>query len=158
MGWLRLLWWVFVATIGLTCLVAAALVILWSITHGLRNRGRGELQLRFAAADVLVSDTLAESYGRASLGPNQARGNGVLAVTREQLFFMLYTPTRRLEIPLADVREVSLVRSHLGKASDTDLLLVRFAVAAGEDAIAWRTHDPGAWKLRLDQLLQARAV
>ncbi len=102
--------------------------------------------------DILLTETLALSFGQQSKGVMQARGNGALALTRGELYFVMYAPERELRIPLASVQGTSLVRSHLGKAQGVDLLHVRFDDGGADDSIAWRVPNPIDWKTQLDAL------
>lgn len=132
--------------------LAAVVIALRKFLHGLRVRGQAALDRRFARSDVILSELMAQSYGEQSRGVTQARGNGALALTKDELFFMLYVPERELRIALASIEDVSNPRSHLGKTSGAKLLHVRFKRDAGEDAVAWRVPDPEAWKAELDAL------
>lgn len=132
--------------------VLLLLLVLRQFAQSLRARGRAEIDKRYPAAEVLLSETLAQSFGQQSKGVVQARGNGALALTNSELFFGMYVPDRELKIPLASIKAVSLVRSHLGKTQGTDLLHVRYETEGAEDAIAWRVPKPAAWKAKLDEL------
>ena len=137
--------------LGAASLVALVLAVMY-VAKTLRKRGRAEIDRRFPAADVLLSETLAQSYGQQSRGATQARGNGALALTTCEHFFLLYVPERELRIPLSDITAVSHPRGHLGKTGGVKLLHVAFTTPDGEDAIAWRVPDPEAWKAKLDTL------
>lgn len=142
-----------VLIVGCSLLFLVVLVVaLRAFTQSLRARGRRAIDERFPPSDVLLAETLAQSYGERSRGVTQARGNGALALTKGELFFALYLPARDLSIPLASIRDVSIVRSHLGKTSGAKLLHVRFVKDGGEDAVAWRVPDPDAWKTKIDAL------
>lgn len=139
--------------IGLTVLcVAVVLLGLRQFTQGLRKRGREAIARRHPDSDVVLSETLAQSFGLQSLGAAQLRGSGALALTSGELFFLMYAPTREVVIPLASIDAVTLPRSHLGKTQGVELLHVRYTVDGAEDAIAWRVPDPRAWKAKLDEL------
>ncbi|MBK9001865.1 MAG: hypothetical protein IPM35_39585 [Myxococcales bacterium] len=131
--------------------VVVLVVVARQFVHRLRARGRAALE-RFAPSDVVLSELMAQSYGEESRGATQARGNGALALTKDELFFLLYVPERELRIPLASIEAVTMPRSHLGKTSGAKLLHVRFRRDAGQDAVAWRVLDPEAWKFQLDAL------
>jgi len=118
----------------------------------LRARGRSHIEARYPAADVLLLETLAQSFGEESRGPAQLRGSGALALTPTELCFLLYVPKRELRVPIASIESVSFVRSHLGKTQFTDLLHVRHLKDGKSDAIAWRLPDPTVWKAKLDEL------
>ena len=142
-----------VLIVGCSLLFLIVLVVaLRAFTQSLRARGRRQIDKRYPSSDVLLAETLAQSYGEQSRGVTQARGNGALALTKGELFFGMYLPERELSIPIASIRDVSIVRSHLGKTSGAKLLHVRFVKDGGEDAVAWRVPDPDAWKAKIDAL------
>ncbi len=139
--------------VGIACLVVLPVAV-WYMAKRLRARGRRAIAERFPATEVLLAETLAQSYGQQSLGVIQARGSGALALTSNEIYFLLYVPERELRIPLPSVKAVSIVRSHLGKSGGVDLLHVLFTTSdGGEDAIAWRLPKPDAWKARIEALL-----
>jgi len=84
--------------LGAASLIAMVLAVMY-VAKTLRKRGRAEIDRRFPAADVLLAETLAQSYGQQSRGATQARGNGALALTTGEIFFLLYVPERELRIP-----------------------------------------------------------
>ena len=139
--------------VGLSVIgVIVLILVLRQFTQGLRARGRAEIEKRFPPSDVLLSETLALSFGQQSKGLAQLRGNGALALTSTELCFVMYVPERELRIPLPSVEAVSLVRSHLGKSQGVQLLHVRFKDQEAEDAIAWRVPDPNVWKDKIESL------
>lgn len=141
-----------IGILGGIALVVALAVALRYFLGGLQQRGRAQIARHFPAADVLLSETLAQSYGQQSRGATQLRGSGALALTSNELYFLLYVPQRELRIPLASVKAVSMPHSHLGKSGGVKLLHVLFTHEGGDDAIAWRLPDPEAWKAKLDAL------
>lgn len=143
---------------GLVLLVLV-LLGLGTFLGSFRKRGRDAIARRFAADEVVLSETLAQSYGEASRGPTQARGNGALALTTGEVFFLLYVPERELRIPLASIREVSIVRGHLGKTGGARLLKIDYHVDGKADAIAWRlAADPETWKAKIESLRAASST
>jgi len=75
----------------------------------------------------------------------QARGNGVLVLSDEELYFLQALPRREFIIPLDSITEVSNPRSHLGKSNMCKILRVNFTAKRKEDAIAWNVDDVEAW-------------
>jgi len=138
----------------LACVLLFA-VILFAVrqfVHGLREKGRAALAARYPAAEVVRSELMALSFGLQSKGVTQMRGTGVLALTRDELWFSMYVGGFALAIPLQSIAAVTLVRSHLGKTQGTQILHVRFTVDGVEDAIAWRVLSPAAWVESLETL------
>lgn len=142
------------AIIALSVLASVVVVLAFvrQLMRGFRRRGASAIEKRYRAGEVLLEQTLAQSFGEESRGVAQLRGSGALALTASELWFVMYVTNRELRIPIADVRAVSLVRSHLGKTQFTDLLHVRYTSGGTEDAIAWRLPDPKVWKEKLESL------
>ncbi len=139
---------------GLACVLMFA-VILFAVrqfVHGLRDKGRAALAARYPAADVVRSEPMALSFGLQSKGVTQMRGSGVLALTRNELWFSMLVGGFSVAVPLPSIVAVTLVRSHLGKAQGTQLLHVRFTVNGVEDAIAWRVPSPEVWMESIETL------
>ncbi len=143
-------------TIGGSLLVLVLVIFaLRQFLRGLRARGRVEIDKRYTASEVLLAETLAQSFGQQSRGVTQLRGSGALALTTTELFFMMYVPARELRIPLSCVKTVSLVRSHLGKTQVSKLLHVRYTAEGIDDAIAWRIPHPDTWRAKIESLRAA---
>lgn len=118
----------------------------------IEEAGRAKIAARFGDGEALLSDPSANFYGLISRGHGQVRGNGALVLTADALWFSQITPATELAIPRADVLEVSLVGSHLGKASaGHQLLHVRFRSGDGEDAAAWLVAEPERWRRALTE-------
>lgn len=136
---------------GLGFLLVLVLTLRYA-AQSLRERGRTALAERLPEADVLRSETLAQSFGEESRGVTQVRGNGALALTKSELFFLLYVPERELRIPLRSIQATSLVRTHLGKTTGAKLLKIEFTAESGRDSIAWCVRDPEVWLGQIDAL------
>lgn len=142
--------------VGGVILLICGLLAVRGMMQRLRARGRAEIDRRFPNGGVVLSETMAQSFGQQSQGAAQLRGNGALALTADELFFSMHVVSRELHIPLVSIAEVSLVRSHLGKTQGAQLLHVRYTLDGVEDAIAWRVPDAAAWKDRIVALQAAR--
>lgn len=120
------------------------------------------LEARIAAHhdpdEILLKDLGANSFGQDSQGVWQVRGNGGLVLTPECLHFFMFLPKRDLCVPLDTITEMTITKSHLGKATVFDLLKVRFSMDNKSDSIAWYLNDPTAWKNRIEQLKAERAT
>lgn len=140
-----------VVTLGLV-LIAVPKLVFWLL--------KGPLEARIAAdygtGKVLMQDLKANCFGVESAGVWQARGNGGLVLTAEGLHFFMFLPRKDLRVPLDAVTEVTLTKSHLGKATIYDLLKVRFVAEGKPDSIAWFLTDPAAWLERIEKLKSDR--
>jgi hypothetical protein len=80
----------------------------------------------------------------------QLRGNGALVLTGTQLLFFMFIPKKEFRVPLESITDVSLVKSHLGKATIYDLLKVRFSADGKADSLAWYVPNAAEWKNDLE--------
>jgi hypothetical protein len=111
------------------------------ITGPLRRRAA-----RHFAGLALLHEGDANSFGVASAGVWQVRGNGSLALTRHELLFAQWVPNRLLRIPRDSIVEVTTARSHLGKTIGRDLLKVVWSTDVGtQDSIALWVGDLDGW-------------
>lgn len=106
---------------------------------------RERVEANVPSSDVVRLDLGANSFGLSSKGPAQARGNGALVLTPTALRFFQLVPAIEVAVPLTDIREITLVRSHLGKSVGYRLVKVTFGTSGGSDAIAWFVPEPEAW-------------
>jgi hypothetical protein len=97
-----------------------------------------------------LMDDSANSFGVESCGIAQIRGNGCLALTADEVLFVMWVPRRELRISRERISAVERAGSHLGKTVGRPLLRVRFADEVGrDDSVAWLVHDLPAWEAAL---------
>lgn len=125
--------------------VALTTAMLVAIKRLERRRAR-EVLARFEGVELLGVTSSANFFGRESWGLAQVRGNGVLVLTPEVLYFEMWTPRRIVEIPVSSMDGVSSPRSHLGKSKGFPLLKVSFTDEDGSpDSCAWLVRNPDKW-------------
>jgi hypothetical protein len=126
------------------------------ITKGIYRVMQGPLEDRIAARyghdEVLMKDLRANSFGVESAGVLQFRGNGGLVLTGKSLHFFMFLPRSDVCVPLDAITEITITKSHLGKATIYDLLKVHYSVEGKADSIAWYLTDPLAWKHKIEEL------
>lgn len=92
-------------------------------------------------------DPTANFFGLKSRSSSQIRGNGVLVLSTEELWFSRFVPRLDISIPLNQIQDVCLVKSHLGKrVFGSQLLYVEFETDDGIDAVAWFVTEPEEWQ------------
>ena len=107
-----------------------------------------------SGGEIKLKDSSANFFGRDSLKKNQPRGNGVLAIFNETLYFELYVPRKSMEIPLSMITGVERGTSFLGKSKLTPLLIVHFLNEFGQDeSAAWQVKNLPTWEKMLNQTL-----
>lgn len=137
-----------VLTVVALCVTIAVAVVLTAmlVKRSLAGRGEGMLARRFAPGSVLLHDMMANFFGVTSRGAMQLRGNGVLALTAQELYFRAAVGSTELIIPAHAIIEVSTTRSHLGKTVGRELLHVTYRTPdGGQDSAAWFVRDLGGW-------------
>ncbi|NEQ28397.1 MAG: hypothetical protein F6K28_57350 [Microcoleus sp. SIO2G3] len=123
----------------------------------MRTAGEQRMHDRFTDDQILRAEPTANFLGLESRGSGQVRGNGVLVLTRDELWFSRFVMREDLRIPLETIREVRLVEAHLGKRIlGRKLVYVQFQTPQGIDAAAWLVADPNSWKMAIESSIQSK--
>jgi len=135
--------------------LALLLVLISALSRAMLAAMRGPLEARalrrYRADAILASEYGANSFGLASKGKLQARGNGALLLTANELCFLQVVPEVEIVIPLAAIRSTSFTRTHLGKATPFKLLKIQFDQGGGEDVLAVMVRHPGSFQQAIEE-------
>ncbi|MHA2180581.1 MAG: hypothetical protein ACXAAH_04065 [Promethearchaeota archaeon] len=113
-----------------------------------------ELHEKYVEEKVLIFDDMVNFFGLESLGTWKVRGNGVLILTKQELFFGMWKPKKEMIIPVKSITEITNPKSHLNKSVFKPLLQVIFKNAKGNnDSAAWFVQDLNKWNKKLNGLL-----
>ncbi len=138
---------------ALAALAGVTIVLLRTLFFGkmgeAAERAQKELPL-----DKIVWQTKASNFvGQQSQGPAAVHGNAFLAVTRDEIYSLMWIPRRELRIPLRNVTGVELVRSFMGRSRGQRMVKVTFrSEAGGQDSAAWAVADPEALRDLISRL------
>ena len=135
-------------------LIVLLITGLRSLFRRMRRDLEKEMRRRFSDHDLLACDPWVNFVGLKSRGVAQIRGNGILALTRYTLWFLMAVPRKEIRINLNEITGVSLTRSHCGKARLARMLKVEIRTLKGTDAGAWLVKQPEQW---VELIEQARA-
>ncbi len=139
-------------TLGIIAALVAV-TLLAKIALGLIKRPlEARIAYHYKAEEVLMKDLAANCFGLESAGIWQVRGNGGLVLTENELHFFMFLPRKEIRVPLDTITEITMTKSHLGKATIYTLLKVRFTEQGKPNSVAWYLTDPQAWKTRIEQL------
>jgi hypothetical protein len=117
------------------------------ILRWLRRRAEARLRSMAGERELELIDDSANSFGVESRGVAQIRGNGCLALTADEVLFVMWLPRRELRISRKRISVVERAGSHLGKTVGRPLLRIRFADDLGrDDSAAWLIRDLPAWE------------
>jgi hypothetical protein len=112
-----------------------------------------EIMDKFKDRVIIISLTSANFFGQQSLKSFQVRGNGVLILTPEELYFEMWHPKKVLQIPKSAILKIEVTKSFLHKSVFRKLLKVVFNNDSGEeDAAAWWVTSLDKWIEELENV------
>ncbi|MBD2544623.1 hypothetical protein [Planktothricoides raciborskii] len=151
-------------TLGLT--IAAVVIVIVGVSLAIfftvffkqmKTSGVERIQERFPTEQIILKETTANFFGLESRGSFQIRGNGVLVLTQDELWFSRFIKREDITIPTNTIQAVRLVDSHLGKRIlGRQLIYVQFQGAGGLDSAAWLVADPNRWQSAIASLLETQ--
>jgi hypothetical protein len=101
---------------------------------------------KFNSDEIILKDLAANFFGLQSLGVKQVRGNGVLILTKEYLYFEYWIPKRQVTIDLDRIESITKANSHLAKTKGRELLKIFYNQKNGtKDSAAWLVKNLDAW-------------
>ncbi|MFX0080806.1 MAG: hypothetical protein ACFE94_03540 [Candidatus Hodarchaeota archaeon] len=114
-----------------------------------------EIHKKYKDEDVLIKDDSSNFFGQELLGLGKIRGNGVLLLTEEELFFGMWKPKKEILIPVKSIIEIKNPKSHMYRSVLRPLLNVIFTNEKGvTDSIAWYVRDLEKWNEVLGKLIK----
>lgn len=105
----------------------------------------------FKKDEIVREQVLANFLGLESQRDKEP-GLGNLVLSAKKLWFYRSNPPLTVDIALADITGVELVKTHLGQTTGRPLLLVRFAGPSGPDSVAFHLPYPDEWRLAINNL------
>lgn len=103
---------------------------------------------------ILLADDMSNFFGLESLGVWKVRGNGVLLLTEDELFFGMWKPQKELVIPIKSIIEITNPKSHMHRSIFRPLLKVTFKNTNGEnDSAAWYVQNLDKWNDGINKLI-----
>ncbi len=112
-----------------------------------------EILDKFKDKNIILSINNANFFGQKSHKSTQIRGNGVLILTAEDLYFEMWRPKKILQIPISSVLKIEITKSFLHKSVFRKLLKVVFTNQEGEeDATAWWVTSLNKWIEELEKV------
>ena len=101
-----------------------------------------EIYENFRDIELLISDDRANFFGQKSLEVRKIRGNGVLLLSKKDLFFGMWKPKRDYLIPVSNITRISNPKSHMHRSINRPLLKIDFKNEQGEsDSAAWYVRE-----------------
>lgn len=115
-----------------------------------------EIHDKYKDKNVLIFDNRSNFFGQESLGLGKIRGNGVLLLTNEDLYFGMWKPKRELAIPVKSIVEITNPKLHMHRSIFRPLLKVVFKNEKDEsDSVAWFVQQLNEWNKILNKLTSA---
>lgn len=108
---------------------------------------------QFDEKEIVMDFYKANFFGLESWGWKQVRGNGVLVLTNNELFFGMFKPAKNLSIPLESILKIKTSdKSHLRKKTIMRLLKITFMNEGKEDIAAWLVNKLDDWEAAIRKL------
>lgn len=105
--------------------------------------------------NIILLSPSANFFGQQSQGHKQIRGNGVLALTNDKLYFEMWKPKKKLQISLSSIGGIETPKSHLGKSKFKPLLKIIFKNEKNDpDSAAWLVGDLPKWKRTIEKVIE----
>ena len=112
---------------------------------------------KFQHKNIILTSNGANFFGQESLGRTQIRGNGLLLLTSDELFFGMWLPKREYLIPLVSIHELESPKSFFGRTKFRPLLKIVFTNDSGEtDSCAWLVRDVKLWSKRIEEYVESK--
>jgi len=113
-----------------------------------------EIHEKFKDKKILLVDDISNFFGLESLDVWKIRGNGVLLLTEEELFFGIWKPQKELSIPIKSIINITNPKSHMHRSIFRPLLKVTFKNINGEnDSAAWYVQNLDKWSDVISKLV-----
>ena len=141
--------------------IALVLVIVRMVGCWLDREGESKVVRRYPDPKLIeLADSRANFLGLSSRGVAQLRGNGILVLAKQELWFDQAVTQFQLTIPIEAIRRVDFTSSHLGKyLPGRRLLRVEFTASTGVvDTAVWAVREPDRWLERLQAKLAAAGL
>lgn len=109
---------------------------------------------KFNELETILESNNVNFFGQQSKGYHQVRGNGVLILTKDKLYFEMWKPKKVFEISINSIQGLEITRSFLGKSRFRDLLKINFINDKKEsDSAAWFVFDLRKWYDGINELI-----
>lgn len=141
----------------LCVVILGILIVIFAIIRRDLTRRAEDVLHKFQNKQILGVSSNANYFGRESLGMKQVRGNGILVLTNNELYYQMLLPREELSIPLDHIIGIEDTVSFLGKSRSMPLLKVVFKTEKGTDSAAWLMKDVNHWKSILVELMDKSA-
>ncbi len=108
---------------------------------------------KFKDKNIILSTNDANFFGQQSRKSTQVRGNGVLILNAQELYFEMWRPKKILQIPISSVLKIEITKSFMHKSVFRKLLKVVFTnQVVEEDAAAWWVTSLEKWVEELENI------
>ncbi len=121
--------------------------ILIVIVKILAKKRTAQVLKKFKDKNIVRISSSANFFGLQSKGSGQVRGNGILVLTKNKIYFEMWLPKKVIDIPISKIVKVDTVKSHLKKTKFKPLLKITFTHEDGnKDSAAWLVNNTQEWR------------
>ncbi len=141
----------------LCVVILGILIVMFAVVRRDITKRAESILLKFQNKNILAVSSSVNYFGRESLGMKQVRGNGILVLTNNELYYQMLLPRKELSIPVDHIIGIEDPVSFLGKSRSKPLLKVYFNTEKGTDSAAWLLENVNQWKSLLEELIDKPA-
>ena len=95
--------------------------------------------------EAILFDKSANFSGFSSKRGKQIRGNGILALYKTEIVFIMWLPAKEVIIPLSAIKKVDTVRMHAGRWLIYPQLHIIYEIDGKTEGVAWATNHINEW-------------
>lgn len=112
-----------------------------------------QVLVKFKDKEILAVTSSANFFGQESEGLTQIRGNGVLLLTQDEVYFKMWVVQKVIHIPISQIERVETPRSYLKRSKSLPLLKIVFKGQDGQiDSVAWYVNNLIDWQRAIKKL------
>jgi len=107
---------------------------------------------RYSGQNIILKEESANFFGKESLKSKQVRGNGILILTENEIYFSMFMPRKEIIVSIDSIHSIDTPISFLGKTKFKPLLKINFeARQEVQDSAAWLVRDVEKWKKEIQK-------
>ncbi len=128
-------------SILVTILIGSFLLFL-SVVKKAKKARYNDIMAKFQNKELLFFSKNSSFFGHKLKNYTQVRGNGYFALTKDEIYFLMWLPPKEIKINIDKITKIDFPKSFLGKSIFKPLLRVTYINDNKElDEVAWAIRE-----------------